>query len=207
MQDFVSFFLLLVVITIFYVHLENKSLNVVYQKFQSNNYLVRNTKDKEKAAEYLHELNILFTNLINYCETKANQKNNFSEKRKEDIKRLKKNYNPNYISESSPGNKHTSYSINKGEKIVFCLRDKKTNELIPLNTIKFVGIHELAHLMTKSVGHHQEFWDNMKFLLKIAIENNWYQEQDFMNNPVPYCGTVITDTPLAKGEKIAELNS
>ena len=57
MQDFVSFFLLLVVITIFYVHLENKSLNVVYQKFQNQTYLVRNTKDKDRAAEYLYELN------------------------------------------------------------------------------------------------------------------------------------------------------
>lgn len=207
MQDFVSFFLLLVVITIFYVHLENKSLNVVYQKFQNQTYLVRNTKDKDRAAEYLYELNHLFTNLINYCDKKLGEKNNFSEQRKEDIIRLKKNYNSNYISESSPGNKHTSYSINKGEKIVFCLRDKKTNELIPLNTIKFVGIHELAHLMTKSIGHHPEFWENMKFLLKIAIDNKWYVEQDFMNSPVSYCGTVITDTPLSKNEIIQELNS
>ena len=44
-------------------------------------------------------------------------------------------------------------------------------------------------------------------MLKIAIDNKWYIEQDFSSNPVSYCGTVITDTPLAKGEVIKELNS
>ena len=30
----------------------------------------------------------------------------------------------------------------------------------------FVAIHELAHIMTESVGHEPEFWDNMGFLLE-----------------------------------------
>ncbi len=60
----------------------------------------------------------------------------------------------------------------------------------------FVAIHELAHLMTKSIGHKPEFWDNMKFLLEIGIELGVYTKQDFAKNPVKYCGTKITDTPL-----------
>jgi predicted metal-dependent hydrolase len=113
------------------------------------------------------------------------------------LKRLKKNYRPDNITESSPGNKYTSYSINKGDKIVFCLRAKDgSDKLVGLNTMMFVAIHELAHLMTKSIGHTTEFWDNMRFLLKKGIKIGVYEKQDFNSIPVEYCGTKITDTPL-----------
>ena len=89
------------------------------------------------------------------------------------------------------------YSINKGEKIVFCIRAKDgSNKLEPLNTMLFVAIHELSHLMTKSIGHNQEFWDNMRFLLNDSINSNLYTKEDYFNNPVDYCGTVINDSPL-----------
>ena len=62
----------------------------------------------------------------------------------------------------------------------------------------FVAIHELGHLMTKSIGHTPEFWDNMKFLLEQAIQKdvNVYVKQDFASNPEQYCGMTITDSPL-----------
>ena len=34
----------------------------------------------------------------------------------------------------------------------------------------FVAIHEIAHIMTKSIGHKPEFWNNFKFLLENAKE-------------------------------------
>ena len=34
----------------------------------------------------------------------------------------------------------------------------------------FVALHELSHVMTVSVGHTQEFWENFKFLLKEAVD-------------------------------------
>ena len=60
----------------------------------------------------------------------------------------------------------------------------------------FVVIHELAHIITKSIGHTDEFWENMKFLLKISIKLGIYQEVDYKNKPEKYCGITITDTPL-----------
>ena len=33
--------------------------------------------------------------------------------------------------------------------------------------------------MTKSIGHEPEFWNNFKFLLAIAIDNNLYEYIDF----------------------------
>jgi predicted metal-dependent hydrolase len=191
MEDFVSFFLILIVITILYLYLESKSLDVKFVKSDVDNktYLVRNLPDGEEAANLLanikKKLSILVDSLRDQQETN------------QDIKRLISNWRPDNISESSPNNKYTSYSINKGEKIVFCIRSRdSTNKLVAENTMMFVAIHELAHLMTKSIGHTKEFWDNMRFLLKKAIDMKIYTKQDFKSNPQPYCGTQITDSPL-----------
>jgi hypothetical protein len=118
-------------------------------------------------------------------------------KLKDEIAQLVANFNPNAFSETTPDAKYTSYSVNKGEKIVFCLRDKKEGEaLVKENIMTFVAIHELAHLMTKSVGHEPEFWNNFKLLLRVAIDNNLYKNIDFNTTPKDYCGVKITDTPL-----------
>jgi len=118
-------------------------------------------------------------------------------KLREDIGRLVKNFNPDAFSETTPDAKYTSYSVNKGEKIVFCLRDKKEGEhLVKENIMTFVAIHELGHLMTKSVGHEPEFWNNFKLLLRIAVDYGLYKNIDFNNSPKDYCGVKITDTPL-----------
>ena len=86
-------------------------------------------------------------------------------KLKDDIDRLVSNFNPDAFSETTPDAKYTSYSVNKGEKIVFCLRDKKDGEtLVKENIMTFVAIHELGHLMTKSIGHEPEFWNSFKLL-------------------------------------------
>ena len=198
MKDFVSFFLLLIIGTILYIYLETKSLDVKYVKSNIDNreYLVRNLPDSQEASDLLAEIHSNNKKLIEVVNTEANQKE-YTKQNLIDIERLTKNYRNGNISESNPGNKYTSYSINKGEKIVFCIRSKNgSNKLEPLNTMLFVSIHELAHLMTKSIGHNEEFWNNMRFLLKEAIKANIYTQEDYMNNPVDYCGTVINDSPL-----------
>ena len=109
---------------------------------------------------------------------------------------MNKNFNSNAIVESSPGNKYTSYSINKGEKIVLCLRFRdKSKQLVPMNTLMFVSLHELAHIMTKSVGHKSEFWQNFKFLLENAKEAGLHNPVDYKENPREYCGMTIHDNP------------
>jgi len=199
MEDFVSFFLVLITITIFYIYLETKALNVTYvvSTIDNHKYLVRNEPDKVEAANLLATMKERLSRLVLYAkEYKPKEKN---ETRRTDIDRLVKNWRPDNISESSPNNKFTSYSINKGEKIVFCIRSKDSSKkLVPINTMMFVAIHELGHLMTESIGHTPEFWDNMKYLLERALEmpDPVYTKQNFSSNPVSYCGTEITSTPL-----------
>lgn len=114
-----------------------------------------------------------------------------------DIERLISNFNSDAFSETTPDAQYTSYSVNKGEKIVFCLRDKKDGEeLVKENIMTFVAIHELGHLMTESVGHEPDFWNNFKLLLRIAVDNGLYKNIDFNSTPKDYCGVKITDTPL-----------
>ncbi len=206
------------------MYLEKHSTEVIFVESPLNNkkYLVRNLADKQDAADLLAEISINLERIIEYlkgtpCDEvfykfklrKARQKDetkggvktdDHAEDKKaldRNIKRLIKNFNPDNFSESTPDVKYTSYSVNKGEKIVFCLRSKKAEQqLVKKNTMMFVAIHELSHLMTESVGHEPEFWDNFKFLLLVAINVKSYKHINFNKNPEEYCGTEITDTPL-----------
>jgi predicted metal-dependent hydrolase len=176
----------------FYIILETNYINDV--KFVKSNvdnkeYLVRNATDSTAAADMLSNIRIKLTSVV----TALNKKYPKDDR----VKRLKERFNPYKISESSPDSQYTSYSVNKGEKIVFCLRTKDSKqELHDINTMTFVALHELAHLMTESIGHTQEFWDNFRFILKNSIQEGFYSYHDFKTKPVRYCGTDITDSPL-----------
>jgi hypothetical protein len=111
--------------------------------------------------------------------------------------RLVEGFNPKKISETLPTSELTAYSENKGEKVAFCLNTTKDgNKLIDLNTLTFVALHELSHIMTETIGHKQEFWQNFKFLLINAKEANVYQPVDYKKNPQQYCGMTINDNPF-----------
>ena len=152
-------------------------------------YLVRSLPDKQEAADLLAETSEELYKLIKHME-KINPKDSRTE-------RLVINFKRDSICEGVDSNEYTSYSVNKGEQIIFCLRQKdKNNTLVDLNTILFVGIHELAHLCTVSIGHTDEFWENFRWLLQEAIQIGVYTEQDYKSKPQKYCGINITSSPL-----------
>jgi hypothetical protein len=110
--------------------------------------------------------------------------------------RLVEGFNPTKISETLPTSELTAFSENKGEKLAFCLNTtKEGNKLIDLNTLTFVALHELSHIMTESIGHKQEFWANFKFLLKHAVDLGVYHPVDYGKETQTYCGMEITDNP------------
>ena len=190
MKDFTSFFICIILITILYIHLENKFTDVEYikSKVDGNKYLVRNLKDKQEAADLLAQIR---ANLVKVSqELKKTNNDNV------DVNRMINNFNPDNLSESTHENKYTSYSVNKGEKIVFCMRSRdEKQKLVDLNIMMFVALHELAHTMTKSVGHTQEFWNNFRVLLRNARKLGVYKRVNYNDKPVEYCGTKITDDP------------
>jgi predicted metal-dependent hydrolase len=161
----------------------------VKSNVDNNEYIVRNREDKEEAANMLATIRQKLENLIDSMKQKYPND--------EAVQRMSRKFNPDNISESGKSSQYTSYSVNKGEKIVFCIRQKDEKEsFVDINTITFVSIHELAHIMTKSVGHTDEFWTNFKRLLNEAIKMGIYTKEDYSSNPREYCGIKVTDSPL-----------
>ena len=59
----------------------------------------------------------------------------------------------------------------------------------------FTTGHELAHVMNKTVGHDNSFWEFMKFNLEEMEKIGLYEPVDYGKTPVQYCGMQINHTP------------
>jgi len=180
-------FIILICLRVYYES-ENYNLKCIISSVDGNKYCVRDRALLESAADLLAEVTQKMKELVKYM----------NEKYPEDpeVQRLVKGFNPKKISETLPTSELTAYSENKGEKIAFCLNaTKHGNNLIDINTLTFVAIHELSHIMTKSVGHKQDFWKNFKFLLENAKKVGIYNPVDYKSKPQNYCGMTITDNP------------
>ena len=191
MYNFLFLFIFFIIVLSLFIYTESRNNEIIYVQSSIDNrkYLVRNVDDKQEAADMLANMRARLDKMINYM--RMNHPND------DRVKRLIRKFNPDRISESLKGSKYTSYSINKGEKIVLCLRSKDMSQkLTDINTLMFVTLHELAHIMTISIGHTKEFWSNFKFILKIAVNIGIYDNIDYSKDPQPYCGIEVNDSPL-----------
>jgi hypothetical protein len=163
---------------------------IVKSTVDGNEYAVRADKHKQKVADLLAVINKKLLRLIGILKSRYS-----NDPRTE---RVASRYDPSAISEGLEDDNFTSYSVNKGEKIVFCLRMRDgTDNLVDENTLTYVAIHELAHLATEEIGHDsQTFWDNFKWLLTIARDNGLYIYANYEQNPQPYCGMTIKSNVL-----------
>jgi len=183
----------LLALSIIYTKNKLSDLHYITSTVDNKEYLVRKMDDNIEAANLLAKISKNMTKLCNYLENKYPDN--------EGVNRLKERFDPMSIVENEKGNKNTSFTINKGDKIVLCLRsrDDDNEKLHDENTLMFVALHELSHIMTITLHHKQEFWDNFRFVLKNAIDIDIYKYVDYNTNPQKYCGITITDTPLVKG--------
>ena len=180
-------FVLLICLKIYYES-DAFQLKCVIASKDGNRYCVRDRSKLEPAANLLASVTQSCKELVEFMGKKLPDD--------ERVKRLVNGFNPQKIMETLPTSELTAYSENKGEKIAFCLnKNKVDDDLIDLNTLTFVAIHELSHIMTKSVGHKQEFWENFKFLLTNAKEAGVYSPVDYKKKPKEYCGMTINDNP------------
>ena len=154
---FIIVFLIVVISVKIYIESDAYNLKCIISSVDGNKYCVRERKRMEEAADLLAEVTRNCKMLVFYMKEKYPDD--------ERVKRLVDGFNPDKINETLPTSELTAYSENKGEKIAFCLnKNKKTKDtkLIDLDTLTFVAIHELAHVMSISVGHKAEFWGNFK---------------------------------------------
>lgn len=97
------------------------------------------------------------------------------------------------ISEGSGTNGYTSYTVNKGEEMVFCVRDENKN-IHDINLLMYVAIHEISHIACPEQGHTPLFSRIFAFMLSNAIRIGIYHKIDFSNYPAKYCGMTINES-------------
>jgi len=171
-----------------YVDSDAYNLKCIISRVDGETYCVRERAKLHDAANLLAEVTQRCKTLVRQCGEKYPDNPN--------VTRLVEGFSETRISETLPTSEHTAYSENKGEKIAFCVdKTKGGTQLIDLNTLTFVAIHELAHIMTASEGHKQIFWENFKFLLDNAVKTGIYNPNDYKKAPTEYCGMTISDNP------------
>jgi hypothetical protein len=165
------------------------NLKCIISTVDGNKYCVRERAKEQAAADLLATVTDKCKQLVEYV----------GEKHPNDdrVKRLVSGFNPQKVMETLPNSVHTAYSENKGEKVAFCLNRSKNNndDLIDMSTLMFVAIHELSHIMTESIGHKSDFWQNFKFLLENAKTAGIHDPIDYKSSPKEYCGMKINDNP------------
>jgi hypothetical protein len=164
-------------------------LDKVESRVNNQKYYVRKLPDKQEAADKLANIGIKLQKLIDELDLEDKEKGKYN-------KQLKDGFNSDYITENIPGSEYVAYSVNKGEELSLCVREKDTEKFMDDNIILFVAIHELAHIMTPENGHTPLFWDNMKYLLEQGSSMGIYTPVDYSKNPEMYCGMEITSSPM-----------
>lgn len=172
------------------VRLNKYEVCYVKSNIDGKEYLVRELPDKQDAADILATVRRNLISLADYMDKNKDKWPN----EKGYIEALKNKIDTVVINESTEDNEYTSYSVNKGEQIVFCLRSKNTSKLHDINTIMYVAIHEVSHIACPEFGHTELFKKIFAFFATIAVGLNIYKKQDFHNNPAEYCGLIITES-------------
>jgi len=181
-------FILIIIIFIKLFYIDDNNLVIIKSKKDEDFHLVQDLPKKKIAADLMAEIKNRIEKLIKYIQITYTDNT--------DIKRLTIKYEEDNIRETNINDNGTSYSIDKGEEIHLCLRDKKSLELHKINILMFVTIHELAHIMSKSYGHNEEFNKNFIFLLKNSIKIGIYKNVDYSKNQTKFCGMNVNSNPL-----------
>lgn len=178
----------IVILSYFIIKIYNeRDLMEITSSIDNEKYIVQIKDDSKEAADLIAQIKSKLNTLIEHLKKSYDGSD-------ERIERLISNYRPDKMREGVDTPGYTSYSINKGEQIILCLRNE--DELVDINTMMFVVLHEMGHLASESIGHTEEFWDNFKWLLEESINIGIYVKQDFETKSVEYCGMNITSTPL-----------
>lgn len=149
-----------------------------------------NNTNNRLAANFLAILNQKITTLVDFMYI-----NNLPDI--EVAQRLKYKWTHCRLRETNSNEDSIAYTVNKGEEMRVCIR--QNDKLEDLNTAIFVILHELAHIMSVSYGHNEEFRENFNYIVHLASKLGIYIPQNFQNEPVNYCGTDINTTPCSDG--------
>jgi hypothetical protein len=112
------------------------------------------------------------------------------------VQRMVDRFDKHAICEIRLESTHVAFNESKGRKVAFCMSKSKTSDdLVDDHTLEFVALHELAHSMTISTKHTDEYWDNFKFILENAKKAGLHTSVDYSKSPQKYCGDIVSDNP------------
>jgi len=178
--------LILIFAFLIYQYHYYSNIETIVSKVDNRNYDVQIKADAQDAADLIAKVREKLILLVDHMyKTFPNDSK---------VKQLKKNFNPDVIKEGIDNPSYTSYTINKGQEIILCLRTN--GQLVDVNILTFVCIHELSHIGNETVGHDDAFWQFFKELLTEAINIGVYTKYDYRSNPVDYCNIKITSSPM-----------
>ncbi len=166
--------------------------------------IVKQFKNSKNAADELAKINIFNAKLINYMRNKYLRNGNsnpWNEQMAAITKQLINNYNPNVLKENNPNSvNNTSYVLEKGVSVAFCLREKNSgnNEIENDKTLEFVNLHEISHLAMSfhDPNHGPEFWKVFKLIQNAAFEAGLYKPVNYTKTPITYCGVNVNYNPF-----------
>lgn len=181
--------LILIIFLIFNKTTKNEVL-IIKSNTDKKDYLVNNYFDKQDAADLLGNIR---NNILKLREYLVKNKKLYIKYNKY-IDQLDNRLDNVIIKEKTEKNNFTSYSVNKGEEIIFCLRSKYNNKLHDLNLMMYVAIHEFAHVACPEIGHTELFKKIFKFFLEIAIIIEIYEYSDYSTDIKEYCGIYINES-------------
>lgn len=179
-MNYIVFIIILIIILS--RNTQKNKLYTVISTIDNESYLVEKTNDKVydlKKADMLAKIKNKIEILIKSLSTSDERRKLLESKQIQLQERDTKS--------------HIGYTVNKGEKIGLCIEDDE-------NTLFFVVLHELAHVITKSYGHDETFWKNFEFLIKQSIKINIYDYKNYNKNPSNYCNKEILYTPHIKNK-------
>tara|TARA_B100001093_G_scaffold518779_1_gene604900 strand:- start:2460 stop:3104 length:645 start_codon:yes stop_codon:yes gene_type:complete len=191
-KEFIFFIFIFCIIYFFFFY-DNR---IDWKADNGQTYKIMDSKDpnlNKKKANMLSEINDKAQKVV---ELMYNQKVPTEKIATKTRQRFNKNFK---IKETPMGEKSgAAYTINKGGlngEMSVCLVTK--GKLNNLNDTFFVILHELAHVMSDSYGHGDEFKQNFNFIIAFAVKHDLWTDPKYENRNVDYCGVTVTSSPCS----------
>ena len=125
---FITAFSILILSILFYYFNRHNGI-YIKSNIDNNYYYVSNLENKQEIADMLASIKLNIKYLLEYL------KQNPNEEYKEYVKNLEENIDKVDILENIDEYNYTSYSVNKGEELVLCVKNQKTKQLYDINLI------------------------------------------------------------------------
>ena len=186
-KEIIIFFITVIVIYLIYFN----DTRISWEAYNGKTYKIRNDGNKLNniKADFLAKLDEKARNLVKYMYENKLPSQDVS-------KRTYNRFKNCSIGETPNGDKSAAYTINKGNGGIYicCLTDGKLNSE---NDSFFVILHELAHVMSNSYGHGDEFKENFDYIVKLAVKLDYWKDPKYEEKPVNYCGVKVTSSPCS----------